>query len=803
MDAIWQDVRYAWRSVARRPGFSVPAVATLALAMSVVTVLFSAVSALLWRDVPGRAPEQLVEAIPRLRMGFESHFTYPQLVALARDDTLFAGIAGIASARFSLQSSSAAEVRDGRYVTRSYFSVLGVAPEIGSFFTATANDAAAEREVVLGYGEWRRLFHGDPRVVGASMLVNRRPVTIVGVAPRELTAVAVGEPPALWVPTNLAPELTGNRQALAADAAWLNGIIRLRTDVPRNVAQVRLADRLRRFDQAMPSGLPVKSVTFRAATTIPAAQQQSMRGYLALLSAIAVLVLLVACVNVAGMLLARASARQLETAVRLAIGAGRWRLTRQWAFEGLMLFFVAACVALAVTPLLAQLAAVVRWPVPVTLDFHIDGHTALFTAAMAFVTGLGASLVPALQIVRGSSLLPALRDAASTPRGGFARHAMVTAQIALTFILLVGAGLFVRAVTRAGDIDPGFNPHNVVLAAVDLSLHGYDSTRAVHFVDAVLRRARELPGTAAASVAATVPYGGLARPLCGPITGDQKAIDLLCVEFNAVDSAYFHVLRIPIRQGRAFTAFDGAAAPKVAIVNEAMAKRVWRGASPIGQHFGMGSDAVSVVGVAADGKYGSLTESAQPYAYLPFAQAPSTATAILLRTRNDAGAPSVAALRGALMSVDSGVVPSLVVTLGDQVSTSVAGQRVAAWLLGGFGLAGLMLASVGLYGTLTYLVGQRQREMAIRVALGAPPDRLFTGIVAQGVATTVGGVALGAIAVSLASRLLEHSLFGVGPRDRATYAGVTVVLLCAGTLAAAIPAWHALRLDPSLALRGR
>ncbi|HEX2189802.1 MAG TPA: ADOP family duplicated permease, partial [Longimicrobiaceae bacterium] len=626
--------------------------------------------------------------------------------------------------------------------------------------------------------------------------------TVVGVAPPGFSGTVVGMVPEVWVP-HVAYARTAPEGALGSGGDRLLLFGRLAPGVARERARAALEVVARRTPAEGRAELV--DLRLEALTAVPAGLRLPAFGFLGMLLATAGLVLLIACTNVAGMLMARAAARRRETAVRLAIGAGRGRLVRQLVTESVLLFLVGGAAGLLLALWLTEAAAAFQPALPMrfALDLGMDGRVLGFALLVTLATGVLFGLLPALQATR-PDLVPALKD------GGQARHAgrtrlrsgLVAAQIAMSLLLLVTAGLFVRTLQSALAVDPGFDADGVAVAQVSLTPHGYDEAGARELYGRLLDRLAAAPEVESAGLAQFAPMSGNvisttvelpARP--GGAEGATTTVDL-----GIVDPGYFGALRIPLVAGRGFTAADREGATPAAVVNQTLAARFWPGQSPIGRQIRVNGVSREVVGVARDGKYERYGEEEVAYAYLPFAQVGGTEMTVHVRARGEPAA-ALAALRRELRALDPDVALGLPSGLAALIDLSLFPQRVAATLIGAFGLLGLLLAAVGLYGVLAYHVAQRTREIGVRMALGARAADVVRMVARQGLALVGAGIAAGLLLALAATRLLAGFLYGVGASDPATFAGVTLLLAAVALPAAYLPARRATRVDPMIALR--
>lgn len=805
LDAFWQDLRYAWRGLRRAPGFAAMAVATLALGIGATTAIFSVVHSALLEPLPYAAADRLVFLSDQ--QDVETPMSYPEFVDWRAQTGVFTGLAAYFQTSLVLTGAGEPEVLSGARVSASLPGLLSVAPHVGRAFRADEDAPGADRVILLGHDLWLRRFGADRGVVGRVLTLNGLPYTVVGVLPAGPgaslpTDLAAGRRVDYWVPLRL------DAERAPRGLHFLTVVGRLRPAVDVERARARLADvaaQLKR-DDAERHGVQVGPLAARVVG--------DARPLLVLLLGAVSLVLLVACANVANLLIARGAGRARELAIRAALGAGRRRVVRQLATESLVLALAggAAGVLLAFGALAALRAAasdaVGLAQLPRLAQARVDGRLLAFALLTSLATGALFGLLPALRASR-LALASVLRAGGRGTTGAGARDrtrsALVVAEMTLSFVLLIGAGLLVRSFDRLAAVDKGFDPTQVLTFAVELPSARYPEARQqVAFFERVLERVRALPGVRGASVTVSLPLAGgtnggfviAGRPLApneGPVA-----------EKRVVGADFFRVLRVPVVLGRAFDGRDVAGAPQVAVVNEAFVRRYFPGENALGRRIEFGWEtegAQEIVGVVGDMREQSLHEPAAPTIYVPFGQRRSDpAMAVVVRT---AGDPTrlVAAVRAAVRAVDRDQPVAQVRTLDDVVARALAGRRVAASLFGAFAALALLLAAVGLYAVVSYGVAQRVSEIGVRRALGARTWDVVRLVVGQGVGLLALGAAVGGLASLGAGRLLRGQLYGVGATDPLTFAAVAAALLVTALVATVAPAVRASRVDPLVALR--
>ena len=802
LEGVLQDARFAARSLRKTPGFTAAAALTLALGVGATTAVFSVVDAFLLRPLPVAEPERLVTVeVREAEGGVKESLSYPYVQDWMRAADGVAEIAALHPGELSFtDGAGAAELVWSMDATDNYFRVLGVSPVLGRFF-APGDDAAGAMVAVLGHAFWTRRFAADPGVVGRTVRLNGQPVEVIGVAPAGFAGTMAGMRTDLWVPVGAYARLNpGGDLNTRGRHSWLAMIGRLRPGVTHAQASAALAAMAPRIPPEFAGDEAAAGVRVERLTGVPPQARGTVVGFMTLLLATAALVLLIAATNVSGMLLARAAARRREIAIRLAMGAGRGRLARLLLAESLLLFLLggAGGTLLAVW----ATAALSGWrpvaSVPVALDVGVNPTVLAFALGVSLLTGVLCGLVPALAASR-PVLMPALRDGSGAGRRARLRGAFVVGQLAMSLLLLVTAGLFARALQGALSIDPGFRPRGVAVGEVRLSPHGYDEARGAELYRQLLERVRARPGVRAASLASVLPLSGSfdgtqVRPVGG------AGAEPVRVGFAVVEGAYFGALSVPLRAGRSFGERDRAGAPRVVIVNETLARRLWPGENPLGKRLRDGQGEAEVVGLAADGKHQSLREEPAAFMYLPFGQGYQGTMTLVVRHDGPA-APALAAMRAELRALDPNVPLARAMPMEVMVGESLTAQRMAATMVGAFGAVGLLLAAVGVYGVLAYQVSQRTREIGVRMALGAGRASVLRLVLRQGMGLAAVGVAAGLVLALPASRALAGMLNGLSATDPATFVSVPLLVGAAAFLASWLPARRATRVDPMVALR--
>lgn len=803
METLLQDVRYALRQLRQHPGFTLVSVLTLALGIGATTAVFSVVNALLLRPLPVATPERLVSlhevqrgaAVQAFGQSLASHGRFREFQQATRE--VFAGLAAFRLDEGSLRTEEAARPVMALTTSANYFDVLGVRPALGGFFHADQEPTGgAEPTVVLSHRLWTSQFGARPGVIGEAVAVNGRAYTIVGVAPAEFHGTLSGLLVDLWLPAGADPAVLDGTRGLLLFGRLRDGLERARAEAALQIIAPRLPpDR---------PELETLGVRLDALTGVPAAWRDGLIGFVGLLFGTAALVLAIAGTNVAGVLLARAAGRRRELALRLALGAGRGRVVRQLLTESLLLFLLGAGAGLLLTMLLTRLLRRIDQvaSLPVSVSAPLDMRVLAFALAVALACGVGFSLAPALRATR-AAVLPALKagERGATPRSRL-QSAFVVAQLALSVLLLVCAGLFVRTLQQALRADVGFDAAAVVSAEIDLVPIGYEPERAARLFAQLTERVRAQPGVEQAGLAVWAPLRGNSWTQ-GVQRADGAGADehpLQPAEFRTIGPNYFRTLRIPLLAGRDFANADREGAPPVVIVNRALAERIWPGENPVGRRLRVNGRDSEVVGVARDGKYVSLREEPTGVVFRPLAQNPRGAMTLLVRSHATPAAVQ-AMLRRELAALEPAVALSQVQTLPGVLRTAFLPQRIAALLIGVFGLVGLLLAALGVYGALALQVAQRTREIGVRVALGARVADVVRLVLRRGATLALLGLAVGTLAAAGATRVVASLLYGVSPTDPLTFAAVALLLLAVALLASWLPARRAARVDPVIALR--
>jgi predicted permease len=804
------DLKFAIRTVVRAPGFTVIAIVVLALGIGANATVFSLANAFFLRPLPVSDPETIVRVYSN-RYSNTPHRSYIEY--RDRNSTL-AGMAAFQMQSFGLRIDAETEHTFGTIVSGGYFSVLGVAPARGRLLVPSDDRADAPPAVVLSYTLWKRRFGEAPDVIGRTIGLNDQAFTIVGVAAEGFPGLMTPLVGDLWVPLAadalLRPALD---PATRLDTTSLHLVGRLKPGVDRARVQAELDSIGRQLRRARGEPDQGQAVTVYGSTVLHPEISPPVTAFTAVLMTLVALVLLIVCVNVANLVLARAAGRETELAIRQSLGAGRGRLIRQLLTENLLLSLAGAAAGLAIafwgTRLL--MAVPLPTPFPVALDLSIDLRVLAFTIVAAVGATLAFGVVPALSASRIDLVRAVKGIGGDGPRHGRLRSAFLVAQMSMSVLLLITAGLFIRGSRHARSIDIGFDASQVLTASIDLGTRGYPEARGHQVVRALAERLEAAPDVVSANVVDMVPVTLSNAPGYMLRDGDveparDQPLPTPNVYTNAVGPGHFRTLQIAMVAGRDFTHLDGEASPRVAIINETLARRFWPGKSAVGQRLRplrAGSDVrqiVEVVGVVRDSTYVTVGEEPRPFMYRPFAQAYTPRVTLLVRS---AGTPisALSTIKEAVRTQDPGLAIFNVATLAEAISVSLLPARIAASLLGALGMLALALATLGIYGVLSFLVRSRTREIGVRVALGATPRTLTTMVLRQAMTWTVVGAAIGIALAAALTRFLEGFLYGISPTDAWTFGGVTLMLVLVACVAALVPAVRASRLDPLVALR--
>ncbi|MGN6391587.1 MAG: ABC transporter permease [Gemmatimonadales bacterium] len=818
MTGLMQDLRYALRGLRQRPGFALVAVLTLALGIGANTAIFSVVNGVLLRPLPYDHPERLAMIWGHRTQEPLAELSVPEYWELGERTHSFTRVGAYADGSTTLTGVGAPERLRAGYITAGLPGVLGVVPALGRGFTGQEDRPGGPAAVLLSDGLWRRRFGGDPSIVGRVLTLDDTPATVVGVMPPgfQLPAHYAGPGMELWAPLQLDP---------ASDRSvrgwhFLDVVGRLRDGVTLGAAAAETS--------ALMRGMLREHTTEYTAefngtsTSVSGEVVGDVRPALLVLLGAVALLLLIACANVAGLLLARAESRQREIALRTALGAGRGRLVRQLLTESVVLAAAGGVVGVLLAVWgVRGLVLVAPSSMPRLAAIGIDARVLVFTAALTIITGVLFGLAPAFHALHGD-LAGSLTDGgrSGTAGGGRqrARRLLVAAQVAIALVLVTAASLLVQSFFRLREVDPGFRPDHLLTARVELSTVRYATNESRRwFYHELLDRLAHVPGVRSAAMARALPMTGKleigdwsfileGRAASPPLPSDWHPGD-----WQAVSPGYFATMGIPLLQGRDFTEDDRVGTPGAIIVNRTLARQAWPGEDPLGHRVllgGGGVDSVwrTVVGVVGDVRHRGLSAAPRPEMYLPYAQFPAGTGAVMpsaslvLRT---AGTPEalIGTLSSTLRDLDRDVPLSSVQTMEQVMGAWAAERRLVMLLVSGFALAALTLGAVGIYGVMAHLVSQREREIGIRMALGAVPEQILGLVISQSAWLVMSGIVAGTVAALAAGRLLAGLLFEVRAADPLTFAGTALTLIAVAAGATLVPALRAVRTDPAHALR--
>jgi len=829
-ESLLSDVRFTLRWLRKSPGFTLVAIASLAAGIGFNTALFTIVDALLFKPLPVSRPDRLVDVFTSASAGPTAQFgttSYPDYLDLVSQNDVFEDVIGYTPMFGALGLEAGSRLAMGEIVTGNYFQVLGVSALRGRTLLPQDDAPNAPRVAVVSYRYWTRELGSAADVLGRTLRIRGNPLTIVGVLPRAFTGMIPVLSPELWIPVSasldvepvglhdVVPSPSGTNRLERRGDRWLFLRGRLRDGRTADEARANLGLVMSRLSAAYPATNKAREIAVKKTSDVhfhPMADPQIL-PIAGLLMGIVGLVLLIACANVASMLLARASGRQREIGVRLAVGASRGRLVQQLVTESLVLSVLGAVAGGLLAWWITSVVAAVHLPtpIPLTFDLRLDGRVLAFTLAATGLAGLFAGLAPAIQATR-PNLVAELRGEHTAGRAAgrvwTLRDGLVAVQMAVTVVLLVVAALLTRSLVAAQRTSLGFPVERLALVSFDASQLRYDRQRTQLVFDRVVERIRTIAGVEAVAVTTRPPFSinqnrwDIWFPGRQPV-GQPGPV----VEVTSVSPDYFKTMDVPIVTGRAFTDADRADAPRVAIVNETMARRYWPGQNAVGQTFrtraGEGP-LFEIVGVAADHKVSTVGEAPMPFLHIARLQQPGPYAAVIARTRGDADA-LLRDMRREIHAVEPDLAFVENQTMQSEVSTTLFPVKASAWLVSAVGLVAMLLAAVGLYGVVAYSVARRTREIGIRIALGADAGSVVGLVMRQGLVVCgvglAGGGLLAAVLALVARQQLTSLLYGTGLLDAVSWVGAAATLLVVSALANLVPAWRAARVDPSVALR--
>jgi putative ABC transport system permease protein len=800
MRNFMQDLRYGIRMMAKRPGFTLVAALTLALGIGANTAIFSAVNAVLLRPLPFPESQQLVDMAETFKPdGNYGSVSVPTFEDWKAQNTVLAGMAAYSFTSFNLEGGDTPQRIPGLNVSANYFDVLGVKAALGRTFLSGEDVAGHDRVVVIGDELWRRNFAADPAIVNQTIRVNGQPYTVVGVAPP--TVSSLYQRVQMW-----SPLVFSDKERLAREDHKYLVIGRIKSGVTLAQAREEMNAIAQRMEAQLKNGRGIRLMQTEelwvAAVRQPLLMMMVAVGF----------VLLIACTNVANLLLARATVRRREIGIRMALGAGRARLIQQFLTEGLLLSVLGGAMGVALAWWSIGMLGRIAFPfLPRSQEIGIDSRVLLFTLAVAVLTSIVFGLIPSLQAGR-TDLQDTLKEGGNTMSsgivGGWLRPVLVVVEVAAAVVLLIGAGLMIRSIMRIRDIEPGLKPQNLLTAKITLPREKYpDAEAAIRFYQEVLERVSSLPGVESAGLTSHLPIEELGYN--GNVLVEGKTYppnESPIVEYRAVSNDYFQAAGIPLLRGRVFSSQEHDDKQPVVVINQAMAKQIWPNEDPIGKRVGdEDQEKATVIGVVGDVKNLGLLRQPVPEMYAPYAMKsfwPNMRWNMRLLVRSTLDSSSIAgAVRREVQAVDPAQPIYGVNTMTLVLENTVRDKSLNATLLTVFAGVSLLLALIGVYGVMSYTVAQHTREIGIRMALGAQPRAILKLIMGHGLALVSVGAAVGVLASFGLTRFIESMLFGVTPTDPLTFLMIVLLLGVVALLACLIPAQRAMRVDPIVVLR--
>jgi putative ABC transport system permease protein len=812
METLFHDLRFGFRRLIKTPGFALIAILSLALGIGANTAVFSLVNLILFRPLPVADPEKVVSVSAVGKNGELAAFSYPNYLDFRDRNEVLSGLLVSRFAYMSLSRNGNNERVWGDLVSGNYFDVLGVKPALGRTFLPEEDKTRLSHPVaVISHSLWQTRFGGDPSIINNDVLINGRKFKVIGVTPAGFKGTEVIYTPEIYVPFAMQkwiePEsdYMDNRGSgnMFAVGRLKSGVGAAQAEASLNLLAAQLAKDFPNDNEGL--GIQVIPPGF----VIPQLRN-AMLGVSAALMGLVALVLLIACTNLANLLLARATERGREIAIRLSIGAGRARIVRQLLTESVMLAVTGGLVGMALAQWIIDSIMALKPPIeiPLTLEPHVDWRVLVFSMIVSVVTGVLFGLVPALQATK-PDLVPALKDAASQSgvRRSLLRSGLVVAQISVSLLLLIAAGLTLRALQRLRVMNPGFNPENALMMNFDLSLQGYEKDAGVQFRKQLLNRVESLPGARTASITDFMPlsmsYNGTTILIEG--RPQERGVNTPQAMKADVGLKYFETIGTPLVAGRDLTEQDQEGKTRSAVVNETFARKFFPGANPIenalGKQFRTSPEGQpwQIAGVARDGKYWTIDEDPQAFVWLPIGK--QLAYNYLLVRTSAKPETVIGAIRGEFRNLDPNLPVTDVKTLTEHMSLSLFPARAFASLLSAFGLLALALAAIGIFGVMSYAVSQRTREIGVRMALGAGAKDIFKLVIGRGLLLTSIGVGVGLTLALVGTRLISNLLYSMSAIDPLTFAGVTLLLVAVAFLACYFPARRAMKTDPMVALR--
>ena len=813
METLFQDLRFGFRRLIKTPGFAVIAILSIALGIGANTAVFSLVNLILFRPLPVADPGKVVSVSAVGKDGEMAAFSYPNYLDFRDRNEVLSGLLVSRFTYMSLSRNGNNERVWGNLVSGNYFDVLGVKPALGRTFLPEEDKTRLSHPVaVISHTFWQTRFGGDPSVVSSDVLINGRKFKVIGVTPAGFNGTEVIYTPEIYVPFAMQKWIEPQSDYLdKRDSTNMFAVGRLKPGVNAAQAEASLNVLAAQLAKDFPNeneGLKIQLVP--PGFILPQIRSAMLSVSGALMGLVA-LVLLIACTNLANLLLARSTERGREIAIRLSIGAGRARIVRQLLTESVTLAVAGGLVGMALARWIIDSIMALKPPIaiPITLEPHVDWRVLIFSMIASVVTGVLFGLVPALQATK-PDLIPALKDAVSQSgvRRSWLRGGLVVAQVAVSLLLLIAAGLTLRALQRLRVMNPGFNPENALMMNFDLSLQGYDADAGAQLRKQLLNRVESLPGAQSASIADFMPLSMnfSTAPILIEGRPQERGVSNMPQALQArVGLKYFETIGTPLVAGRDLTEQDQEGKTRSAVVNETFARKFFPGANPIenalGKQFRTAPEEQpwQIAGVARDGKYWTIGEDPQAFVWFPIGKRLSY-NYLLVRT-SAKPETMIGAIRGEFRNLDPNLPLTDVKTLTEHMSLSLFPARAFASLLSAFGLLALTLAAIGIYGVMSYAVSQRTREIGIRMAVGAGAKDIFKLVIRRGLLLTSIGVGAGLVLALVGTRLISSLLSNVSAIDPLTFMGVTLLLVAVAFLACYFPARRAMKTDPMVALR--
>jgi len=812
MGNLLRDMRYGARMLLKRPGLSVIAVVTLALGIGANTAIFSLVNTVLLRPLPVDRPEQLVSLNTASSTGGRNFPTlsYPDYRDYRDRNGVLSGLLCYRFSPISLSNNGVNERMWSYLVSGNYFDVLGVKPALGRFFTQEDDKAPGAHPVaVITYNCWQKRFGGSADAIGKSVIVNGRSFEVIGIAAPGFHGSEISYVPEMWFPMMMLAQIEPGSDYLEnRDTSNIFVQGRLKPGVTTPQAEAELKSIAAQLASEYPNENEDKTIELSPPGLFGAFMRGPIVGFAGVLMAVVGLVLLLACTNLANLLLARATERRKEIAIRLAIGASRKRLIRQLLTESVLLATCGGLLGFGLGYWLVRAMTGLKPPldIPLSTELHIDYRVLLFTAGVSVLTGVVFGLLPALQTTR-PDLVPALKDETSISgyRRSWLRSGLVVFQVSLSLLLLICAGLVLRGLQRAQLLNPGFVPQHAIEMSFDLSLQGYDGPRSKEFKRNLLERVRAVPSVEYAGVSNFVPLSMNINNNSIFVEGapQERGANVPSAMTSSASPGFIAALGADLLEGRDFVERDAENKQREAVINEAFARRFWPGQSALGKRFsfeGAAGPWFEIAGVMRDGKYFSLGEEPTPFVYTNLRQESGSYLTLVVRT---AGEPQglIGALRSQFQQLDANLPVYNVKTLTEHMAVPLFPARVAAMLLGSFGVLALILAAIGIFGVMSYSVSQRTREIGIRMALGANARGILRLVVGHGLKLIVLGLAIGLAGAFAGTRLMSTLLYGVSATDAVTFVVIALLLTGVALMACYLPARRATKVDPMVALR--